>query len=460
MKNKQTYHRPALGLLLAAAALPFTPTFAQETAPAEPIVDVTPEPVAPAPEVTTPAPEAAAPVITAPVTTPTPAPRIETPVLAEEPATRTTTRTTTTRSATRARAPAVAPTRAPAREATSAAPVAAAPAGPVALEASPPGATPVETLPVETLPVAETPEATETSTTNWPLIAAGALLLLGLLAFLALRRRRRVDDEVYEETAYAEPVAETRAYEEPAAPVITPALATPMAFAADEPVETVPATDEYVTSRIPVAEPAAERFGASDAVAAAALGAAAAGHDDISVAEPDPEDVALLAAGSDPEAGRPWLEFLMRPVRAGMNEDEAVVEFDLTVGNTGTEPARDVRISTFMFAAGSPQESDMERMLIDPPADSTVSEGTIDAGDGARVEAAMTLPKAGLSDSVLPVVVADARYTLPDGSEGRTTASFAIGVPDGEDMAHFSVDNPSGLHEDIEARLRGELQRA
>ena len=86
----------------------------------------------------------------------------------------------------------------------------------------------------------------------------------------------------------------------------------------------------------------------------------------------------------------------------------------------------------------------MERMLIDPPADATVSEGTIDAGDGARVEAAMTLPKAGLSDAVLPVVVADARYTLPDG----------------EDMAWFAVDNPSGLHEDVEARLRGELQRA
>lgn len=458
MKNKQTLHRPALGLLLAAAALPFTPSFAQETTtPPEPVIDVTPEPVAPAPEVTTPAPLATTPIITTPVTTVTPAPRIETPTIAEEPATRQTSRTTT-RSVTRARAPAAAPS-APVRQAAPS-PVVAAPAGPVPLEASPPSAAPVETLPVETLPVAEAPVAeAETNTAIWPLVAGG-LLLLGAIAFFALRRRRRVDEAVYEETAYAEPVEEVRAHEEPAAPVIAPAIATPMAFAADEPVETVPAADEYVTSRIPVAEPAAERFGANDAVAAAAVGAAAGGHDDISVAEPDPEDVALLAAGSDPEAGRPWLEFLMRPVRAGMNEDEAVVEFDLTVGNTGTEPARDVRISTFMFAAGSPQESDMERMLIDPPADSTVSEGTIDAGDGARVEAAMTLPKSGLSDSVLPVVVADARYTLPDGSEGRTTASFAIGVPDGEDMAHFSVDNPSGLHEDIEARLRGELQRA
>ena len=472
MKQKRTFARPALGLLLAAAALPFTPSFAQETAPAEPIVDVTPEPVAPAPEAITPTPEATTPVITTPVTTVTPAPRIETPTIVEEPAPRQTSRTTT-RSVTRARAPAAAPTRAPVREATSTVPAAAAPAGPVPLEASPPSTAPAETLPVETLPVAEAPAAeADSSTAIWPLVA-GALLLLGAIAFFALRRRRRVDDEVYEETAYAEPVEESRTYEEPAAPVIAPAMATPMAFAADEQAETPPATEEYVTSSIPAGEPAGERFGAAETVAAATVAAAAAtqddiaapndvsaGHDEVSIADPDPEDVAILAASSEPEAGRPWLEFLMRPVRAGVNDDEAVVEFDLTVGNTGTQPARDVRISTFMFAAGSPQESDMERMLIDPPSDATVSEASIDAGDGKRVEAAMTLPKSGLSDAVLPVVVADARYTLPDGSEGRTTASFAIGVPDGDDMAYFSVDNPSGLHEDIEARLRGELQRA
>jgi hypothetical protein len=51
-----------------------------------------------------------------------------------------------------------------------------------------------------------------------------------------------------------------------------------------------------------------------------------------------------------------------------------------------------------------------------------------------------------------PVVVAEARYRLPDGSEGRTTASYAVGVPDGDDLAHFSIDNPSGLHEEVVAR--------
>ena len=63
-------------------------------------------------------------------------------------------------------------------------------------------------------------------------------------------------------------------------------------------------------------------------------------------------------------------------------------------------------------------------------------------------------------DAVLPVVVADARYLLPDGSEGRTSATFAVGVPDGEELAHFAVDNPSGLNEGVVAKPLGEMEKA
>ena len=98
--------------------------------------------------------------------------------------------------------------------------------------------------------------------------------------------------------------------------------------------------------------------------------------------------------------------------------------------------------------------------LIEPPAEAQVSETDLAPGDGTRVEAALTLPKAQLSDSVLPVVVADARYTLPDGSEGRTSASFEVGLPDEDRLAPFPTDRASGLLETVEARLHGELERA
>ena len=62
---------------------------------------------------------------------------------------------------------------------------------------------------------------------------------------------------------------------------------------------------------------------------------------------------------------------------------------------------------------------------------------------------------------MLPVVVADARYTLPDGSEGRTHAAFAVGLPEArpDDLAPFPVDRSSGLRENVEARLHGEPER-
>ena len=63
-------------------------------------------------------------------------------------------------------------------------------------------------------------------------------------------------------------------------------------------------------------------------------------------------------------------------------------------------------------------------------------------------------------DAVLPVVVADARYRLPDGSEGRTSASFAVGMSVGEErLEPFPADRTSGLLENAEARLHGEPER-
>jgi hypothetical protein len=189
------------------------------------------------------------------------------------------------------------------------------------------------------------------------------------------------------------------------------------------------------------------------------------------VAEPEPLMAAPLmaaplatTAADEPvpaETGRPWLDLAMRPVRAGVTGDDAVVEFELTVDNQGSAAARDVRISTWMFAAGAAQQTEMERTLIERPDEGALPEVTIEAGAGKRIETAVALATAGIdNDAVLPVVVAEARYRLPDGSEGRTSASYAVGVPDGEALAHFAIDNPSGLHDDVEARPMGEVEKA
>jgi hypothetical protein len=187
-------------------------------------------------------------------------------------------------------------------------------------------------------------------------------------------------------------------------------------------------------------------------------------HDEMTYAPAEPVHVAPVAApaaaapiATPAPAGRPELDLTMRPVRAGVSGDDARVEFELTVGNSGPVAAQDVRIATWMLASGS---SEAESALIVPRDHADTPPVTIGAGESRTMAASVALPTAQLDgDAVLPIVVADARYRLPDGSEGRTSASFAVGVPDGEELAHFGIDNPSGLHEGVVARPLREPER-
>jgi hypothetical protein len=378
MKKHPNRNRRAALLLLAAAALPFTPVLAQDTQPVPPAqpTDTVPPPAVPAP--------APAPVDTAPVPAPVvvaPAPVAAAPplVVSTAPAS-TPARRAPARAATRAQPRGSAP--APARAARTAP---AEPVNPAPVEASAPPSTasnatvqpapaPVAVPPPPTAQSAPVQQARTGSILPWLLAALAAI---GAITFLLTRRRRARLTE-----------------------------------------------DEAEGAPAPVA-------------ATAAAGA-----------------VPLAA-----QAGRPWIELLMRPVRAGVEDKDAVVEFELTVDNQGSAPAKDVRISTWMVAAGS--ESEAERALIERPAGKESAPVTIDSGDTRKIESAVALPTAGMEeDSVLPVVMAEARYRLPDGSEARTSASFEVGVPYGEELAHFAIDNPSGLHDDVEARMHREPERA
>ncbi|HEX8309012.1 MAG TPA: hypothetical protein VF645_11415 [Allosphingosinicella sp.] len=367
----------AAALLLAAAALPLTPAIAQDSAP--PAEESAP----PDASTSIPPPEATTPVQTTETVSPDPATDAETAAPAPRtraPSATTTRRTTTTRTTTRAPAAVIVP-----------APAGVAPV-PVPIDTLPPVATaplppPVaQTPPLEVLPetppapVATTVETRDSRDSFLPWLLGG-LVLLGALAFFALRRRR--PSVVHDE----------RVYEPAPAPTVVPVAAAPIVT----PVEKV----------VP--------------------------------------------------AGRPELDLTMRPVRAGVSGSDARVEFELTVGNSGPVAAENVRISTWMLAAGS---SEAESALIVPRDHADTAPVTIGAGESRTMEASVALPTAEVDgDAVLPVVIADARYRLPDGSEGRTSASFAVGVPDGEGLAHFGIENPSGLHEGVVARPLREPQR-
>jgi hypothetical protein len=381
MKQTRTRFAPA-ALLLAAAALPFTPLAAQDTQPAPPPPAAQQPPAPPVADLPAPQPPAAAPA-------PAPAPVAVAP--APAPATAAATVPTPRAAPVRTARPAPRPAPravAPAHVAASATTTTTTTTAPTAVAVTPPPATVAPTTVPETVPAAPStgvdtvpppaPRQQQPSlnqrTATWPWLVLGALLIAG--AALLFARRRRVRDDVYEE-AY-----------------------------------------------VPEAEPVA---------------------------------VAPAVAAAEP-AGAPEIGLAMRPVRAGVAGDDARVEFELTVDNRGSAPARDVRVSTWMLAAGS---TEAEQALIEPRGAADTPPVTLGAGEARTVEAQVALPTSEIAgDSVLPVVVADARYLLPDGSEGHATARFAVGVPDGEELAHFATDNPSGLHEGVVAQALGETERA
>jgi hypothetical protein len=400
MKSNPSQFRFAAALLLTAAALPLTALAAQEAqAPNATPVEITPPPAPAVPAETPPPPIVNAPPVQNPATA---APVAEAAPPAAEESTPPRPRPAG-RTAARARLPAAAaagtPLRAEAPEPSAA--MSAAPAPAPAAEAAP-ALAPAAEIPAgaDPAPAADLAPADSASGTedrqdggrsSWLLGGALALALAAAASWFLRSRRRRVDDRAY---------------------------------------------DDYRTRDAPIGASGPAPLPSATSVAPASIGPAAA--------------AATVASGD-----RPWIELLLRPIRAGVGEDDARVEFELCVDNQGSAPAEDVRISTFMLAAGEAERSEMERALIDPPAEAYLP-APIEAGDAKRIASAVALPRDELQDSILPVVVAHARYRLPDGSEGRTSTSFAVGVPWDGDLAHFDVGNPSGLHEGVEARLRGQ----
>lgn len=446
--------RPRAALFIGAAFLA-TPAFAQD------MPTVTPPPIATAPA---PAPQTAperviqmqpqAPVVQAvpevpkPQTPPAAEARASAPAPARQTRTVTRTRTAETRSVqTRATAPA-----APA-VATPAAPVASQPAAPSVIEA--PG--PVANVPTAVEPAPATlsqPEATpvdatqstqttsQSSTLPW-ILGAIALAIAAIAAFMLMRRR---DPEFVEEvrrepvlTPVAEPVIEPVVADTPV--VVAPVAAAPLIERKPEPKFT-----GYVVGA-PVPEPEVREAQALVATA-----------EDVSVQEPEQDDLAGVADGTAPVARRPWLELGMRPVRAGTDKDDAIVDIELTVGNSGDTIAKDVRISTFMLAEAT-SDAQIESLLIEHRDDNNVAPVTIEPGEGTRVDAHLAVPKGDLGRTFNPVVVAEARYTLPDGRQGRTSAAFKIGCPSEGGMRPLAATRPF-LTETVEAELYGTPEHA
>ena len=173
--------------------------------------------------------------------------------------------------------------------------------------------------------------------------------------------------------------------------------------------------------------------------------------------EEDDTPAATLVAPAAPVAPRadpvprPWLELDLKTQRASFTETEAVIQFELSIGNTGGSPARNLRIDIKMINAG--REQDQEIGAFFKTAGRTVTKLNL-PGIGAdstgviRGEVAMPLEEmraVKLDGRMLfiPVVAVNALYDYGENRTGHSAKSYVVGrelQETSEKMGAFRVD--------------------
>ncbi len=161
------------------------------------------------------------------------------------------------------------------------------------------------------------------------------------------------------------------------------------------------------------------------------------------------------------------LEFQLAPLRVGVQGEQALLDFDLSVGNATDIPCEEVRIATLLLTANARQDEQIAAFLADDSA-AALDPFPVAAGERRRLEATMSLPRDALTivtanerPFFVPVMAIDARYRWADGRESRTSAAFVVGpaLPNGK-LSPVFVDRGDRMVDGLEARLHGEVRRS
>ena len=324
----------------------------------------------------------------------------------------------------------------PAPNATPVEPVSPSPSGQALATPSP--------LAAETSPAPEPVAAGEAGSTApdllaivssvpvWLIAAFGVGLLAAVIVTLVLvlmrRRRRRPDRSIYLHASA--PAAAAAEPPEPAErPGTTPAPPEPAPATEPEP-EPNPAP--------PSPEPKMLRR-------------------DAPPVEPVPAPLIVPSA-----AQRPWIDIGFKALRAGRDEINAIVDFELEIHNRGSAMARNVRIIAQLLTAGPHQNHQLEAIfasgpttpLIDPPAIEVGGHAYIRASGSIVVDRINRLELTG-RPMFVPILAARVFYDWDGGQDAVSANGFILGVDRGgtDKMLPFWLDTPAKMHDNIGWRL-------
>jgi hypothetical protein len=155
---------------------------------------------------------------------------------------------------------------------------------------------------------------------------------------------------------------------------------------------------------------------------------------------------------------RPWLELEFQPLAAIIDETQAAIEFQISLLNSGSAPARDVLIEARLFNAGADQDEAIANFFAKP------------AGEGDRIPMVaplgrmqfrttatvsreqMRIFEAGGRQVFVPLIGFNAVYRW-SGGEGQTSLSYLLGRnTSGEKMAPLVVGEGTKRFKSLGAR--------
>ncbi|MGQ0588683.1 MAG: hypothetical protein ACT4N8_04000 [Sphingosinicella sp.] len=148
---------------------------------------------------------------------------------------------------------------------------------------------------------------------------------------------------------------------------------------------------------------------------------------------------------------RPWLELELKTIRASFSAVEAMVEFELSISNTGGSPARNLKIDVKMFNAGREQDQEIGAFFRTAGRESTkLNLPGIHHGATGVIQGEVAMPleemKAMKLDGrmlFVPVVAVNALYEWGEGRSGQSSKSYVVGrelETPSEKMGAFRVD--------------------
>ncbi|WP_028969521.1 hypothetical protein [Sphingomonas sp. URHD0057] len=156
---------------------------------------------------------------------------------------------------------------------------------------------------------------------------------------------------------------------------------------------------------------------------------------------------------------RPWVELAFQPGRCIVEDDRVTLEFELSLQNSGSAPARAVLVEATLMNAGPYQDQEIsnfygtpvgegERITTIPPLKTVVVKTKVVAP-----RANVQLVEIGGRRVFVPLIAFNALYSWSSG-EGQTSASYLLGRDGkGDKMGPFRLDLGPRVFRNVGARM-------